>query len=201
MGYNIMYKRFIYKVLLLCLMVYFSGCKLYLLHSSHDISDNFIQVVKEWTRSKVLYKKFDTILVIDALYKSPLFKAAFIDQIAASKLLTDIEKEKLIDKKGKYLEFLIAVYTGDEEWNDLDKEDAEWTIILEDKNGNLLRPKAVETIKHTDIPLQDLYTFITPWKRLYTVKFDRKEVAVDTNSTHITLFVSSIMGRVELVWE
>jgi hypothetical protein len=60
-------------------------------------------------------------------------------------------------------------------------------------------PVSIEKIDQKDFPDTEIYSFITSWKAIYSIKFARTENLEGMDAYTIRLF--SILGDTEFIWK
>ncbi len=162
--------------------------------------------ISRWTRTQKLYRDFETIVILDALFRHPEVREAMAERLASSQGLTQEKAGALKKKEAKEaqeeLEFILAVYTGEVEWNDFHREDSIWRLFLEDEGGRRVEPTSIRRLElfQKASPLLSIYRFVTPWKETYSVRFPRKGLTL-AKGKGIKLIITSLLGKVELSWK
>lgn len=173
---------------------------------------DYASLVEKMTQKKKLYsiQSFDTLLDVRALYKSWTVRSAFVEEYSVLSLLSEQQKAKLqteeeqAAKEGE--EFLIAIYTTDEEWADLSKKDPVWRLYLYDDHNNRLEPKSIHKTSVSSATIWKFYPQISPWTKVYKVTFPKNlppssSPLVGPDTKKIKLIFAGILGRAELEWE
>jgi hypothetical protein len=116
-----------------------SGCAHHLPVSLYGVQQHleakdYNAVLARWTRSDRVYKGFDTKIFVTGTLHSPEFRRAFA--IAFPEIFGHggaITRRELVDLTGdveQFHNFFLAVYTADENWNDLARPDSIWHLTL-----------------------------------------------------------------------
>jgi hypothetical protein len=99
---------------------------------------------------------------------------------------------------------LVAQSTTDK-WNDLERRNSPWRILLLDGTGAELSPSSIKVEKYPEVYEMEFFPKRTPFSRIYTVRFTHPEGGGDAfagpNSGRLILRITSPMGKVETVWE
>lgn len=162
----------------------------------------FTETVTQWTRNGKIYSNLDTIMLVDALYQDWTVRQEYISELSRQSFLTEEKERELYDelkkKNEEVVEFMVAVYTPDTNWNDLEKENSIWNIFLQAHEGPRISPSSIKKISQRKIPLKRFYPFITVWRTVYQVEFPKEEFSED--SKEMSLILGGMLGAIRLVW-
>lgn len=157
------------------------------------------RAVAAMTRTAKLYRELDTILIADVVYLGMDLRRTWVDHAAEAGRLGREEKAALLEKEEEEnsasAQFLVALYTSEDEWNDLEKEDSRWSLFLE-ADGELVRPESIKKLKPGALKLRDNLPFETAFRSFYIVSFPREAAGAPP----YTLGMSSLLGEVKLRW-
>ncbi|MBI4666014.1 MAG: hypothetical protein HY751_06370 [Nitrospinae bacterium] len=170
------------------------------LTSSYQFAENPLSgAVKERGRTAKLYYQIDTIAVMDAILFDMGARREWVEQEAAAKRLSAGEKTALIEEQEKdyaaNVTFFLALYTTDEDWNDLVKKDTRWAVFM-DTPGGPVRPVSLESADVEKLPVRDNLYFNPAFRKFYKVKFPKDKAGAPPH----TLFVSSQLGEMKFEW-
>jgi len=167
------------------------------------------QIVARWTQSDRLYNQLETIAGMDAFYRSWLVRKSFVEEYAQAMLLPDSEKQEKLkferEDSERFEDFLLAVYTGKEEWNDLEKNNSIWSLFLTYESSARLQPYRIERYDPDPAVRERFYPFMSPWKKVYRVRFLRPAPAVEGAAAQgyqgpIRLVVTGFLGQMAFSW-
>lgn len=131
--------------------------------------------VNRWTRTGELYNQLDTVALVNVLYESWPVREAYAKAQARAQLLTGPEtREKLKferEQSERFEDFLVALYTGRDAWNDLDQSDSVWSLYLIYASGVRLQPYQIEPYTPDPAVKARFYSFMSPWMKIYRVRF------------------------------
>jgi hypothetical protein len=171
-------------------------------------ADDYPSVLKAWTRSGKIYQRLDNKLFVSATFHSPEFRRAFA--VAFPDIYGHggkITRRELVDLTGgveQYHNFFMAVYTPDNRWNDLGKDDTIWRLTLSGAGESAVGPAEVSPIK-VDENLRAVYPYITRFDKVYLVRFPLTDplhhVVIDAATPQFSLRVASALGVAEMTWE
>ncbi|RMG60259.1 MAG: hypothetical protein D6713_03415 [Deltaproteobacteria bacterium] len=179
-----------------------AGCspKKISLYEKFQSSRAYKNAYRKATKTKRVYSGLQTGFIVSVTRLTPEYREALLREIYRMYYLDEERKEKfrkyvLDEGKGKE-RFFIALYTPDENLNDLDKENGHWSIRLVTEDDRALPPLSVEKIKFSPeevsrlFPLED-----TRWFRFYDVTFDAA-----SGGDKLKVVLLSPVGRAALVY-
>jgi len=167
-------------------------------------------VGKAWTQEGRIYRGLSTKLISKATFKSAIFRQAYATEYARLYKLQGPEYDKLVADQQKeaadYLDFVIAVYVPEKQWDDFSKDSSMWKIYMTRDNVEQIRHLEIRKLKTKDPITAYFYPYLTTWKSVYFVRFpmtDPKTGNHYTNDIHdpVTLVMTSVIGSVEFKWE
>lgn len=168
---------------------------------------SYRKVVRQWTRRGNIYHNFETELIIDATYFSPVFRTALRKEKARAEALGEKEIARMErrdrDEATGWARFLVSAYTPRSLWNDLDARDPSFRLWLADESGRRVAPSRIKEIKFKRSADYKYYPHVNAWAKTYQVLFplhDDDEAPALTGGK-ITLIVTGIQGRTRLVWD
>lgn len=158
------------------------------------------QAISERMRSAKLYKNFGTILIVDAFMTDEALIDTWAVEYGRSNRLEGKELEEARAKQRKKLagikQFVIALYTSERDWNDLDKFNSRWAVSLKTSEGSF-RATSVEKIDSEKLLFRDNIPFDHRFRKFYLASFPEYQAG----SAPWRLSISGLLGSVELVWE
>ncbi|NPA15564.1 MAG: hypothetical protein GXO44_03325 [Deferribacteres bacterium] len=165
-------------------------------------SDFYSRYVSYWhRRGEIRRTPTDLIMSADAVFLSCPLRMRMVDLIAQRKgwrsIETEFKKEEEYAECQAYYDFVLAVYTKDSSWNDLDSPDSMWKVILV-ADGIRRYPESIVRVKPKADEVAVFYPFIKPWMKVYRVRFGRAGIR---NAKSLKLIITSLMGRVTLSWD
>lgn len=168
----------------------------------------YSRALRVWTKELRLYDRFETKLLMRAVYKSARFRTAWSHEYARRNILPSesyaLLKERQMDDAARFHEVLFAVWAGDSRGGHFLGDDAPWTIRLVGDDDRTVAPLLLERIKRPSTELLTLYPFITPHDRVFIAKFpvlaDDGTPLVSEQGGRITLQIAGVLARGEMVW-
>lgn len=156
--------------------------------------------VARQTRTAKLYRQLDTLMIADVIYNGRALRTAWAEQKAKSARLGEEQASGLLagqmERNGEYAQFYVALYTPDSEWNDLDKPQPHWTVLLETESG-AVNPVSIEKVKRDSVPWAGSLPFYPNFRTFYKVDFPRRLAG----SGPLKLALTSLQGETRLVWD
>jgi len=168
------------------------------------------QMVTRWTQSGRLYRQMETIALMDALYLSRPVRESFIKEYGQVMLLAESEMQEKLkferEESERFEDFLLAVYTGKGEWNDLEKGNSIWSLYLVYESGARLQPYRIEHYDPDPAQRERFYPFMSPWKKVYRVRFLRPAPAAGGTPAEIyrgplRLVMTGFLGQMTFFWD
>ena len=105
-----------------------------------------------WTKVQKLYDRFTTRFYITTTWRSDAFRRCYVHELNARKHLLRDDFEALVTREtaegNSYHDFVLALYTPEEQHNDLTREGSIWNIVLE-VGGERRRPVALTRLHKT----------------------------------------------------
>jgi len=164
------------------------------------LSKEYIDSLRTWTRSQIVYSEFETRAHIRVTYQGSEFKKAYIDEYARVYHLSDAEKkireEAQRSVAAEFTEFFFYAYTPEKESNDFSRERSVWTVYLMDDSGGRLDPVEIRKIDPVTPVITAFYPYINPaYGFCYSLKFPPL-----SKEKPFKLIFTSVIAKVELDW-
>lgn len=178
-----------------------AGCASDYAHSKFILLESPLDAeVARQTRTAKLYRQLDTLMIADVIYNGKTLRNVWAEQKAKSARLNEKQAQELLAEQmarnAERAQFYVAFYTPDEEWNDLDKPEPHWTVLLE-TDGGAVNPVSIEKVKRDALPWAGSLPFFPNFRTFYKVDFPR-ELA---GSGPLMLSLTSLQGETRLVWD
>jgi hypothetical protein len=174
----------------------------------HLTSGDYEDVLATWTRSSRVYRNFETKMFVTATFHSPEFRRAFA--IAFPEIFGHggaVTRRELVDLTGdveQFHNFFMAVYTPDDQWNDLAQPDSIWRVNLIGSDEVAVDPDKIIMVK-LDANLREVYPYIGHFDQGYLVRFPLTDamhrLVLDSRSTGAVLRIASALGVAEMQWQ
>lgn len=164
--------------------------------------DKILDDVKQNVRTEKVYRDLDTILIADVFYYDQRIKRDFVAAIRGAGRVDAEQSDKMLAEsqanEQKEVEFLAGVYTGDKRWNDLEKKNSMWKVVLQAPDGRWIAPLSIEKLKLDKMQDAWLFPFLTEWKFIYRITFPKQEMA---GAANYTLRFTSVVGEAAFTWD
>lgn len=166
------------------------------------------RALRQWTRELKLYRRFETKLLMRAVFKSEGFRDRYTREYARRYVLPPddyaLMREREMDDAARFHEVLFAVWASDNKGGHFVGDDAPWQIRLLSSDGRDVAPLVLQRIKRPSTEVLELYPFITPHDRVFIAKFpvlgqDGTPLLQGEDDT-LRLRVSGVLARGEMTW-
>ncbi|VAX15317.1 hypothetical protein MNBD_NITROSPINAE03-572 [hydrothermal vent metagenome] len=189
-----------YGIAFLLSAIILSGCATGAAGSKYYLfSDPLDKEVAAWSQSAKLYHQFDTKFIVDVIYNSEQLRQAWIKKTSELSKLSSGEIKRLTDQQNseneRYAQFFVALYTPDEEWNNMAGKKSKWSVFLESDSGPV-RPESITEVDAESLPWSANLPFDPNFRTVYRINFPRDESGFGVLKLHI----SSLLGEVRLTW-
>jgi hypothetical protein len=166
-------------------------------------------VYQRWTRHEKVVHDVDSALEVWATFKSDEFREAFVARYAEAYGL----KESLIEPlrhaqreaAAASYEFVVTAQSSNYKWNDLEKKNSPWRVLLRDAAGHEVAPDELKVEKLPDLVEQAFYPVKTPFSKTYVVRFARAAARDDgftgERSGSLSLRLAGPFGHADLIWQ
>ena len=172
-------------------------------------ADDYEQVLVKWTRRAEVYDQFQSLAFVTATFRSPDFRKAYTAAYARIMDLTTLEAGRLWAEEQAAAaashEIMVALYTTDRKWNDLDLATTIWKVRLSaPATGTEEHPAAVTQIREISPQMQRLFPHASPFTKFYVIRFPKKDAAgaetVPSGGGKVVLTLTSGLGKAEVEW-
>ncbi|CAN5254709.1 hypothetical protein BH11MYX1_BH11MYX1_50780 [soil metagenome] len=158
-----------------------------------------------WTRHTTMRGDFQEALALDAIFKSPDWRAAHAARDAEHRGLDGRAREAVFaqaqaDMAGPY-EVELLFTTWDRRENDLDRgKKSVWHVALVDGNGNEIEPLEIVKDKRPASILHAEFPAYGDFATAYVARFPRTTPVLGTGVHSVRLRFSSERGGAEVIW-
>jgi hypothetical protein len=172
-------------------------------------TESYKRVCDQWSQEARIHHGFEVQLIVSATFKSADFRRAYADEYAAAYQLTAEEKRRFVEDqmKASHLgyEFLLATFVPEKRWDDFDKADSMWKLLLINDEGQRVVPVEVRDVKGQKAVISHFFPYITPWKSVYMVRFpcnisESNSSIIGDKTKKIRLIITSVLGTAEMHW-
>lgn len=163
--------------------------------SSHD----YESVLDSWTRKGEDYNNFEASFQVTAVLLSRELTEEQIKLDATRFNWSDEEtqtaRQKALDELQKETTFMVSLYTGRDEDNNLDKSNPAWNLYL-NVHGKRTTPQLVKRVYENRVGFMQKYPGSNVWTRNYYVKFPVP--SDDASAGGAELAISGPLGNAHL---
>ncbi len=158
-----------------------------------------------WTRHTTMRGDFQEALSLDAVFKSPDWRAAHAARDAEHRGLDGTAREAVFaqaraDMAGPY-EVELLFTTWDRRENDLDRgKKSVWHVALVDETGKEIEPLEIVKDKRPASILRAEFPAYGDFATAYVARFPRTTAVLGTSVHSIRLRFSSERGGAEVIW-
>ena len=164
------------------------------------ISEEYLTVLGQWTRSQIVYSQFETMAHIRATYRSPEFNQAYQREFGKIYHLRPGETRQEIPEVtgADFTEFFCYAYTPEKASNDFERRGSIWTIFVVKAGGERVYPVEVSKIDPITPVVNAFFPYVNPYYGIsYRLRFpplsNRGEAAGP-----FRLMFASVIGEVAL---
>lgn len=155
-------------------------------------------VLEKHTSSQGVYDNLDIKLFFRATWQSPAFIEARVRREALFKAMPAAETEKALEAERARVagvtEFFFAVHANDYKFDDFDKKDTMWRMVLV-VGDEELPPLTVERLGRTNVEMRSYYSYMESFWVGYRVRFPERSLA---SGQTFRLKLASALGQAEL---
>ncbi|MBA3541192.1 MAG: hypothetical protein H0T79_16395 [Deltaproteobacteria bacterium] len=167
---------------------------------------DYEDVTTAWTRETTLRGIYQEALEVTATFKSPEWRAAYAEKLAANRGLIGAARDQHMNQAqaeaaGNY-EIELMVTTWDRRENDLDRgAKSAWRVVMLDDAGNEIEPLEIVKDKRPTSIIRAEYPSFGEFATAYIVRFARTKPLLGPSIRKLELRMSSVRGGVSLVWD
>jgi hypothetical protein len=166
---------------------------------------DYDETTTAWTRHTMMRGDYQEALSLDAIFKSPDWRAAHAARDAEHRGLDGAAREGVIaqaqaDMAGPY-EVELLLTTWDRRENDLDRgKKSVWRVVLVDEQGKEIEPLEIVKDKRPSYVLRAEFPAYGDFATAYVARFPRTAPVLGANVHTLKLRLSSERGGAEVVW-
>lgn len=172
-------------------------------------TERFDSVVKATTASGKIYRNLELLLSASVTCLTPELREVYVEKYAQDHFFSSAEKEKIAQEEQKKaeqgLEFIVALFSDQEAWDNLADEGSIWTVVLTDKTGHTIKPTKIYQLDPVPVYVTGFFPGMTRWKKVYSVIFPGKitkeeKSVVLSNARNYTFDFRSAIGNLSLTF-
>jgi hypothetical protein len=164
------------------------------------MSEEYLQVLGRWTRSKIIYSQFDTQAHISATLRSPEFNRAYRKEYARIYQFSgdELKNHEAMQVASEFTEFVFYAYIPDRTENDFDRRGSIWSIFLVNGRGEKIMPVEVRRVDPVTPVVTGFFTYIKPYYGIsYWLRFPPLEKIGEVGAP-LKLVFAGVIGKIEL---
>ncbi len=192
-----------------CLVAAACGTRVRTLYEKVLGSPKYDRITRELTRTREVHDGLEVRFILAATWLSPQWVQSFAEEYSNIYYLDADRTAEVIDRweseSSSYDRFFVALFTPDEEGNDLEGGDTLWSLHLVRADEREFRPVYVRKSSLQPDEVKRFFPYAESWYRCYEVAFPKEEgeepKALLPGSPRIRLVLSGVRGRAVLVWQ
>lgn len=164
------------------------------------LSETYLNALESWTRSKTVYRDFETKIHVSATYRNALFLQAYQYEYAR---IYQEEKNKM-DGDGiavtdpKSQDFLFYAAVPDRDANNFASAKSTWRIYLVTAEGHKIKPIEIRKIADVSPTMEFFYPYINKYHgNTYLLKFPETPQA---SGKSFKIVFTGVSATLELSW-
>ena len=171
-----------------------------------NAAPDYDDTTSAWTRHTTMRGDFQEAASLDAIFKSPDWRAAHAARDAEHRGLEGPAREAVIaqakaDMAGPY-EVELLLTTWDRKENDLDRgKKSVWHVVLVDDQGAEIAPLEIVKDKRPAYVLKAEFPAYGDFSTAYVARFPRTTPVLGANVRAVRLRMSNERGGLEVAWE
>ena len=169
------------------------------------MSEAYLQVLQQWTRSQIVYSQFETKAHISVTLRSPEFNRAYLQEYTRIYQLGADERKKMEEMQAatasEFTEFIFYAYIPNRAENDFDRRGSIWSIFLINGKGEKIAPAEVRRIDPVTPVVTEFFPYGNPYYGIfYWLRFSQQE-KTGRGYGPLKLVFTSVIGKLELEFE
>lgn len=192
----------------LCLLLVACGTRVSTLYEKVLGSPGYDRITRNLTRSREVHDGLEVRFILTATWLSPRWIQSFAQEYSNIYYLDGERKRSVVDRwkseSESYERFFVALFTPEEEGNDLERPDTLWSLHLVRADERDFLPVYVRKSSLQSEEVKRFFPYAESWYRCYEVAFPRAEEEAKPllpDSPRIRLVLSGVQGRAVLVWQ
>lgn len=195
------------RVFALCLFFFIaalvSGCA----GVNGTTGEDYFTVLDRWSRGEKVYEGLEARLYMNATFKTPEFRKAYVERYAKSYELSTDHAKAMMDREAEqalaYNEFFFTAFTPEGSLNDFEQSGSVWQVYLEDAKGNRAKPISIKAFANSEPVVREFFPYFDLWSKAYTIQFPKYADSgdeINPSAGPVKLIVTGVMGKGELNW-
>jgi len=192
----------------LCLAVSACGTRISTLYEKVLGSPGYDRITRDHTRTREVHDGLEVRFILAATWLSPKWVQSFTQEYANIYYLDSDRTQRMADRwrseSESYDRFFVALFTPDEEGNDLERKETLWSLHLVRPDERETSPVYVRKSSLQPEEVKRFFPYAETWYRCYEVAFPKGEgepKPLLPGSPRLRLVLSGVQGRAVLVWQ
>jgi hypothetical protein len=170
-----------------------------------EIAEDYDRTTEAWTAKTSLRDKYQEILELAVVFKSPQWRAAHASRDAFYRKLEGPQRDHVMAQaraawEGPY-EVALLVTMWDRRENDLDRgKKSTWRVVLVTEDGDEIEPLEIIKDKRPAFTIRSDYPAYGDFAYAYVARFPRDKQLFGDGVKRVRLRMSGVRGGVEVVW-
>lgn len=167
---------------------------------------DYDEVTAAWTRRAQIRKDYQQVAEVFATFKSPAWRAAWVDRRARRGNLSDEARAELLaaeqaaDEEAWEIEIVLT--TWDRKENDLDRgARSVWRVVLVDADGNEVAPAELLRDRRPANIIRSEFPGFGDFSEAYRARFPKTARVLGPGVTSVGLRMSSTRGGIDVTWK
>lgn len=165
---------------------------------------DYDEATEAWTRHESRRHQLSNVIDVEATYKSPEWRAAFVErQTRALDLTPDARAALEAEQKraaAEAHEFQVSLTAFDDTDRDLHQRKSPWSVALIDRHGRAIEPLSIKRERRNEEVVQALFPHIGEFDSVYVIRFAPDADLLGDGADRFQLRLSSPRGSVTLTW-
>lgn len=170
-------------------------------------SSPYGDIQEHWTRAEDGYEDFEAKALVAATLKTEPFRRAYVDEYARLFELAPEQKggllESELEEDRKTIVVMVAFYTQEPAWNDLNPARGIWEVRIENGRGDIAQPFQVTRLNKRNPTWRTLYPFLKAHHVFYELRFERSLPdgrPIARGGETLDLVIAGAPTRIRLQW-
>ena len=192
----------------LCLALSSCGTRISTLYEKVLGSPGYDRITRDLTRTREVHDGLEVRFILAATWLSPRWVQSFAQEYSNIYYLDEERRNRMIDRwrseSETYDRFFVALFTPDEEGNDLERKETLWSLHLVRPDEREVSPVYVRKSSLQPEEVKRFFPYAKTWYRCYEVAFPKPEgesKPLLPGSPRVRLVLSGVQGRAVLVWQ
>lgn len=191
-----------------CLAASACGTRISTLYEKVLGSPGYDRITRDFTRTRELHDGLEVRFILAATWLSPQWVQSFAQEYSNIYYLDGERAERVIDRwrseSDSYDRFFVALFTPDEEGNDLERKETLWSLHLVRADEQESQPAYIRSTSLQPEEVKRFFPYAETWYRCYEVAFPKEREEPKPllpGSPRLRLVLSGVQGRAVLVWK